>query len=152
MKKRNKKYNAKKCVAASGINVLKIKNNINFNGKTDMEIHALNLIDVAKRGEMGANDFNDALHITVAAAAFAKMGIGVEAMDYAESSNNALKSVHERYLRTGRIGFSGDEINAFATLIECYCWQLENSTILQICNAVESANDFILAGGKNAKK
>lgn len=153
MKKRNKKYNAKKCVAANGINVLKIKNNINFDGKTDLELHALSLIDIAKSGEMTISDFNDALHITVAAAAFERMGIGIEAMDYAEASNAALKSVHARYLRSGRIGFSGDEIKAFTDLINVYCWQLENASLLQTRNAVESANDFIvLEGKKNAKK
>lgn len=143
MKKRNKKYDPRKRAALSGVNVLKTKNNINRDKLADMEIHALNLIDAAKRGEMTKDDFNDALHITVASAAFAKMGIGVEAMDYAEASNTALKSVYEQHLRSGRIGFSGDELKAFAQLIECYCWQLQNSTLLQAKVAIDAAHKFL---------
>lgn len=145
MKKRNKKYNPQKRMALSGVNVIKTKNNINREKLADLEIHALNLIDKAKRGEMTVNDFNDALHITASSAAFAKMGIGVEAMDYAEASNTSLKFVYDRYLRSGRIGFSGDELKAFTQLIECYYWQLQNSTLLQAANAIQAAHEFLIA-------
>lgn len=140
MKKRTKKYQGPKYVAHNPFAV--------FGGMSDAHSSKLCALTVRNHRALSAiiqGDGDRATFDLLVGAinmgnVMCEMGIGDEFRPQMLAGRDALMSMGKRALRSGRFGFTGDELKAMNEALECHDTQLENIRAID----VERASDEVL--------